>query len=79
MGKLDNCPKATVGREQLLSLLQDGHPAISKMKGLAHSYVRWPHIDDDIEAQVKRCIQCQSSYSSPPIVLMHLWEWPEHL
>ena len=66
------------GREQLLSLLHDGHPGISKMKGLACSYVWWPHIDADIEAQVKRCNQCQSSHSSPPIVPMHSWEWPEH-
>ena len=56
------------GREQLLSLLHDGHPGISKMKWLACSYIWWPHIDADIEAQVKRCNQCQSSHSSPLIV-----------
>ena len=66
------------GREQLLSLLHDGHPGISKMKGLAHSYVWWPNIDADIEAQVKRCNQCQLSLPSPPIVSMHPWEWPKH-
>ena len=66
------------GREQFLSLLYDGHPGISKMKGLARSYVWWPHIDADIEAQVKRCNQCQSSHSFPPIVPMHPWKWPEH-
>ena len=66
-----------LGREQLLSLLHDGHPGISKMKGLARSYVWWPHIDADIEALVKRCNQCQSSHPSPPTVPMHPWEWPE--
>ena len=66
------------GREQLLSLMHDGHPGISKMKGLARSYVWWPYIYADIEAQVKQCNQCQSSHSSPPIVPMHPWEWPEH-
>ena len=35
------------GREQLLSLLHDGHPGISKMKVLAHSYVWWPKKDAD--------------------------------
>ena len=62
------------GREQLLSLLHEGHPGISKMKGLAHSYVWWPNIDADIEAQVKRCNQCQMNQPSPPIVPMHPWE-----
>ena len=66
------------GREQLLSLLHEGHPGISKMKGLARSYVWWPNIDADIEAQVKRCNQCQLNQPSPPIVPMHPWEWPEH-
>ena len=66
------------GREQLLLLLHVGHPGISKMKGLARSHVWWPHIDADIEAQVKQCNQCQSSHSSPPIVPMHAWKWPEH-
>ena len=47
------------GREQLLSLLHDGHPGISKMKGLARNYVWWSNINADIEAQVKRCNQCQ--------------------
>ena len=59
------------GREQLLSLLHEGHPGISKMKGLARSYVWWPNIDADIEAQVKRCNQCQLNQPSPPIVPMN--------
>ena len=66
------------GREQLLSLLHDGHPGISKMKALARSYVWWPNIDADIEAQVKRCNQCQLNQPLPPVVPMHPWEWPEH-
>ena len=48
------------------------------MKGLACSYDWWPYIDDDTEAQVKQCNQCQSSHYFPPIVPMHPWEWPEH-
>ena len=46
------------GRELLLSLLHEGNPGISKMKGLACSYVWWLNIDADIETQVKRCNQC---------------------
>ena len=66
------------GREQLLLLLHEGHPGISKMKGLARSNVWWPNIDVDIEAQVKKCNQCQLNHPSPPTVPMHPWEWPEH-
>lgn len=66
------------GRERLLALLHEGHPGISKMKGLARSYVWWPNIDADLEAQVKQCNQCQLNQPSPPAVAMHPWEWPEH-
>ena len=45
----------TPGREKLL-LLHDGHPGISEMKALARSYVWWPNIDADIDAQVKDTI-----------------------
>ena len=59
------------GREQLLSLLHDGHPGILKMKALARSYVWWAKIDVDIEAQVKRRNQYQLNLPSPPVVPMH--------
>ena len=48
------------------------------MKALARSYVGWPNIDADIEVQVKRYNQCQLDQPSPPVVVMHLWEWPKH-
>lgn len=66
------------GRGKLLALLHEGHPGISKMKGLARSYVWWPNIDADLEAQVKQCNQCQINQPFPPAVPMHPWEWPEH-
>ena len=66
------------GRAQILALLHDGHPGISKMKGLARSYVWWPNIDADLETQVKQCNQCQLYRPSPPAVSMHPWEWPDH-
>ena len=48
------------------------------MKALARNFVWWPRIDVDLEARVKQCNQCQLSRLSPPIVPMHLWDWPEH-
>ena len=66
------------GREQILDLLHEGHPGMSKMKALARSYVWWPKIDADIEAKVKQCNQCQLSHPFSPVVPMHPWDWPEH-
>ena len=66
------------GRAQILALLHDGHPGISKMKGLARSYVWWPNIDADLETQVKQCNQCQLNCPSLPAVPMHPWERPDH-
>ena len=49
------------------------------MQGLACSYVWWPNIDADLEAQVKQCNQCQLNRPSLPAVPMYPWEWPDHL
>jgi len=64
------------GRENLLALLHEGRPGISKMKVLARSYVWWPNIEADLEAQVKQCNQCQANQPFPPATPMHSWEWP---
>ena len=66
------------GREAVLAELHQAHPGISKMKGLARSYVWWPHMDGDIETMVKQCTDCQQSRPSPPAAPLHPWEWPAH-
>ena len=65
------------GREQILDVLHEGHPGISKMKALARNYVWWPKIDADVEAKVKQCNQCQLRHPSPPVAPMHPWYWLE--
>ena len=47
------------------------------MKNLARIYVWWPHIDKDIGTVVKSCYECQQTHHSPPITLLHPWEWPQ--
>lgn len=44
-----------LAREVLLSMLNDIHPGIVRMRALAWSYVWWPGIDMEIEAVVCSC------------------------
>ena len=45
-------------REQVLQELHVSHPGMCCMKALAHSYVWWPGLDQDIEKLVKACSSC---------------------
>ncbi|XP_055721195.1 uncharacterized protein K02A2.6-like [Salvelinus fontinalis] len=62
------------GRGLLLKLLHQSHPGMSRMKGLARSYVWWPKMDHDVENEVSRCEDCQSNRKSPPTAPLHPWE-----
>ena len=53
------------------------HPGITRMKGLARSYVWWPGMDAAIEDRAKECYLCQESQKSPVKAPLHPWEWPE--
>ena len=46
------------------------------MKALARCYIWWPNVDSAIEDVVKHCQVCQQSRPSPPVALLHPWEWP---
>ena len=49
------------GRETVLELLHSSHPGNTIVKALAHSYVWWPEIDQEIEEKVKACSSCQKT------------------
>ena len=66
------------GRTAVLQELHEGHPGMSRMKGLARMYVWWPRIDTDIEETVRHCSNCQVNRSAPPTAPLHPWSWPTH-
>lgn len=67
----------TKGRDKILKLLHQTHTGMSKMKGLARSYVWWPGMDECIEKEVQSCEECQKHQKAPPTAPLHPWEWPE--
>ncbi|CAM4597728.1 unnamed protein product [Leuciscus chuanchicus] len=64
-------------RKAILKQLHHTHPGISRMKGLARSYVWWPGMDSEIEKEVQSCHTCQESRNPPAGAPLHPWEWPE--
>ena len=44
------------------------------MKALAHMFVWWPKIDQDVERRVRGCAECQKSRAMPPQAPLHPWE-----
>ena len=64
------------GREAVLRELHEGHPGMSKMKGLARMYVWWPKMEADVEKSVRLCQECQQVQPSPPAAPLNPWRWP---
>ena len=67
----------SAGHQKILELLHQGHPRITRMKGLARSFVWWPGMDSDLEEKVKSCLNCQQSQKTREVVPLHPWEWPQ--
>ena len=61
-------------RQKLLTELHENHPGIVRMKALAHSYIWWPNIDNDIEMTVKLCNSCQMNQTMQSKAPIHPWE-----
>ena len=66
----------TAGRAEILNELHDGHPGVSRMKGIARSVVWWPGIDAEIQEKVSKCEKCQLHQKKPALAPLHPWEWP---
>ena len=66
----------TQARQRILTELHEGHPGISRMKGIARGIVWWPGIDKDIEQRVESCESCQLNQKMPASAPLHPWEWP---
>ena len=67
-----------VGRSKVMDELHEGHPGISRIKGLARGVVWWPGIDADLEKKVKECCACEANKKSPALAPLHTWDWPSH-
>ncbi|KAK8771151.1 hypothetical protein V5799_025607 [Amblyomma americanum] len=62
---------------QVLRLLHEGHPGISKMKAVARSHVWWSTLDEDITNTVRGCRVCQENQRTARPVAMTPWPYPE--
>lgn len=60
-------------RQEILNLLHEEHPGITKMKMLARSYVWWPELENDIVNLVKFCQVCQLAQNAIPKVPITPW------
>lgn len=63
-------------QDDILRLLHESHPGVSKMKAVARSHVRWPTMDDDIEAAVQGCPISQEQQRALQPVLIMPWPFP---
>lgn len=64
------------GRATMMTQLHQSHPGMTRMKGLARSYMWWPHMDADIERKVMSCSTCQEQRNTPACAPPRPWEWP---
>ena len=65
------------GREKIVELLHESHPGMTRIKGIARSYVWWPGLDDVLEKKVRHCQSCQEHQRLPSKAPLHPWEFPE--
>ncbi|XP_064464346.1 uncharacterized protein K02A2.6-like isoform X3 [Ornithodoros turicata] len=67
-------PKAL--QAEVLQLLHEGHPGVTRMKMLSRSHVWWPKLTTCIEEAVKGCSTCQLTQNAAPKIQGLSWGWP---
>ncbi|XP_064459074.1 uncharacterized protein K02A2.6-like [Ornithodoros turicata] len=60
-------------RSEVLQLLHENHPGITRMKTLSRSHVWWPKVSEDIENVVKSCTTCQLTQNAMQQVPLVPW------
>lgn len=73
--EISNC-HTHAHRKGVLLELHEAHLGITRMKVLAHMYVWWPGMDNQIENSMKECRKCQDNKSCPPVAPLHPWKQP---
>ena len=63
-------------RTNVLDILHDTHPGMTRMKTLARSFVWWPGIDKAPEEKARGCQECQLHQKNPALAPLHPWIWP---
>ena len=58
-------------RADVLIQLHDGHPGVTRMKGLSRMYVWWPGIMKDVEDTVRDCVEYQHHQAAPAVSPLH--------
>jgi len=67
----------TKHRKEVIEMLHNNHPGISKMKSLARLFVWWPKLDAEIESYVNKCSVCETTASAPPKAPIKPLVWPD--
>ena len=62
-------------RSVLLRELHSDHSGSVKMKRLAHRYIWWPNMDEELNETTKHCLACQEQAQGPSKTYA-TWSWP---
>ena len=60
-------------RIRIMDDLHEGHMGMTRMKGVARSYLWWPGLDKYIESCVRECAVCMATRNTPPVTQLEPW------